>query len=234
VRSPASEADLLGRAHALAGRTVGELAREAGIPDLEGALRNKGLVGRLVEQALGADGGTGIDFGALGVELKTIPLRRDGRPVESTFVTRIPLSRVADQEWVGSAVQTKLARVLWVPVEADRGAEAAGRRIGAAFLWSPTREEEGALRSDWDELVGLLASGQVEQVTGHIGRCLQVRPKAARGDVRTRAPEADGAYLWTVPRGFYLRARFTAGVVARGIGGAGVGREPATGRGTLP
>lgn len=181
--------------------------------------RAKGFVGNLLERVLGATAGTSAapDFEALGIELKTIPVRRDGRPRESTFVCCAPLAAIEELEWEGSPVRAKLRRVLFLPVEAEREIPLGRRRLGAPILWSPTPAQDGELQADWDELAGLLGSGQVERVTGHLGRCLQVRPKAASSRERRRAPEADGAWVATVPRGFYLRASFTAQVLADGL-----------------
>jgi len=219
VAAPQTEDELFGRARELAGRTLAEVAADAGLAVPESQRRAKGFVGQLVERALGATAGSGAvpDFEALGVELKTLPVRHDGRPRESTFVCTIELARIAETEWEASRVRAKLARVLWIPVEAEAGVPLAARRVGAAVLWSPDTREEAALRADWDDLAGLLGTGRVEEVTGHLGACLQVRPKAAHSRIRGRAPDDDGAWLATCPRGFYLRASFTGAVLRRGL-----------------
>jgi len=217
---PVDEAELLARARSLAGRTVGELGARAGRAVPPTAHRAKGLVGRLVEDALGATAGCKDtpDFEALGVELKTLPLDRQGRPRESTFVCSIPLTRMAETEWEASTVWRKLRRVLWVPVESDPALPLPDRRLGAPFLWSPSAGETRALRSDWETLAHLIGSGAIDQVTAHLGEVLQVRPKAAHSRVRRLAPEEDGAFVWALPRGFYLRTAFTRAVVARALG----------------
>jgi DNA mismatch repair protein MutH len=71
------------------------------------------------------------------------------------------------------------------------------------------------LRDDWEQLAEMIARGDVAQVTGHLGKVLQVRPKAASGRSRRRAPDEEGAVQWTMPRGFYLRPAFTAAILAR-------------------
>jgi DNA mismatch repair protein MutH len=175
-------------------------------------VRTKGKVGELVERALGATGGSSAtwDFPALRVELKTIPLDERGVPRESTFVCTLPLLGAERAEWETSWVHAKLGRVLWVPIEfLPDGA----RRIGAARLWSPTPEQERVLAGDFDEIVGRIGAGDVEGVSGRVGRWLQLRPKAAHGRVRTLAPASDGDVFATVPRGFYLRARFTGAIL---------------------
>ncbi len=212
---PQSESELLARARLLAGDTLGSLAKRLETVAPADLRRHKGFVGELVERALGAvqRSRSGPDFPELGVELKTLPVDARGQPLESTFVCTLPLGRVGDLEWQDSPVRHKLSRVLWVPVEGQRELAVSARRIGEPLLWSPTAEQEDELRHDWDELSGLVGRGRVEEITGHLGRSLQVRPKAANGSVR-RATFAlgDGMSL-ELPRGFYLRATFTARIV---------------------
>jgi len=196
------EAELLSRALALRGRPVGVAGT-----------RRKGKTGELVERALGATGGSVAtwDFPDLRVELKTIPVdARTGRPRESTFVCAVSLADADHAEWAGSWVRSKLSRVLWVPVIVD--ADGAGV-IGEARLWSPTPEQDRVLAGDFEEIMGRVGVGDVEGVTARLGRWLQLRPKAAHGRVRTLVPAADGETVATVPRGFYLRALFTAAIL---------------------
>ncbi len=212
---PADESELLSRAQALAGQTLGALATRVGRsapPDLR---RNKGWVGQLMELLLGASAGSEArpDFPGLGVELKTLPVDARGVPCESTFVTSIPLLEIGDVEFEASRVVRKLSRVLWIPVEGSRGIPVAERHVGSPLLWSPSAEQLGALRADWESLCLLIAQGEVEQITGHLGQFLQVRPKARDGRVRRVAHDSDGARLLANPKGFYLRSRFTAQIL---------------------
>jgi DNA mismatch repair protein MutH len=220
VDAPLTETELALRADALAGLSLGELAARFGKdapPDLR---RAKGWVGQLMERALGATAASRAapDFEAIGVELKTLPVGQGRVPAESTFVCTIDLARVGDVEWEASLVRKKLARVLWVPVEGDRQIAVSERRIGAPFLWSPSAEDEASLRADWEELAGIIGRGDVESVTGHIGRFLQVRPKAASSRSRRRGIDIDGTPFATLPRGFYLRSAFTARLLRERFG----------------
>lgn len=227
---PGSEAQLISRAEALAGLPLSQVAAAAGIPVPQDLSRAKGWVGQLIERTLGATARSRAapDFEALGIELKTLPVAKDGRPCESTFVCTIDLVRIGEVDWEQSLVRRKLARVLWVPVEGAREIPVGSRRIGAPLLWSPSPEQERALRFDWEELAGLIGRGGVEAVSGHLGRYLQVRPKARDSRARRRGVDADGATFGALPRGFYLRTVFTGGIVREhyvleGNGARGVG-----------
>ena len=209
---PRDEAELVARARALLGCRIDALASDWGVRVDGAPVRAKGKVGELVERALGATGGAAAtwDFPSLRVELKTIPIDSRGAARESTFVCAISLLDAERAEWETSWVRAKLARVLWLPVGSDADGS---RRIGGARMWSPSREQERVLKDDFDEILGRIGAVGVEGLSGHVGRWLQLRPKAAHGGVRTRAPGADGGLIETVPRGFYLRARFTTAIL---------------------
>jgi DNA mismatch repair protein MutH len=213
---PVSRQELLRRAAALRGASVGQLARRLGVELPDEPRRAKGATGELVEAALGASAGNLDlpDFPQLGVELKTIPLDAEGRVRESTHVCSIDLASTVDAEWESSRVWRKLKCVLWLPVESTAGGKPlAARRLGRALLWEPTPAQAATLEADWTQLVGRIAVGGVEQLDARMGEALQVRPKAANAAAQTDAPGVDGARIRTGPRGFYLRARFTERVL---------------------
>ena len=209
---PHDEAELVARARALSGCAIDELARASGFRVDGPSVSTKGKVGELLERALGATGGSSAtwDFPAIRVELKTIPLDERGVPRESTFVCAVSLLDAERAEWETSWVRAKLARVLWVPI--GPGIDGS-RRIGQPCLWSPSEEQQGILKDDFDEILGRVGSAGIEGLSARVGRWLQLRPKAAHGGVRTRAPGRDCDLIETVPRGFYLRARFTGAIL---------------------
>jgi DNA mismatch repair protein MutH len=113
---------------------------------------------------------------------------------------------------------------LWIPILSERKIPLAQRVVGTPLLWSPSPEQEADLKWDWEELAGLIARGHAEDVTGHLGRYLQVRPKAANAKARRAGFDADGVPAPVLPRGFYLRTQFTARLL-QGLLAAGVLRE---------
>ncbi len=215
MHPPRDEAEMMQRARALAGRTVQEAAHDVGLAVPATTLRGKGFVGQLAELVLGTSAGSAAepDFLELGVELKTLPIA-NGKPKESTFVCSIRLNEMEDTAFEDSVLWHKLARVLWLPIEADPEVALAHRRFGAAIVWSPNADERAVLQADYERIATLVLRGEVDRITGHLGTYVQVRPKAAHGSVRERAPGGDG-YQWTGPRGFYLRPKFTKRVLTR-------------------
>ena len=219
VPPPRSEAELLARADALAGRTLGDVAVEHGLAVPATTRRGKGWTGTVIEHALGANAGSlpEPDFRLISVELKTIPIGPNRRPLESTYVCTVPLAGDAAPDWRDSNVRRKLARVLWIPFEGDRAIALPERRIGTPLPWSPSPGEELALASDW--LGDVDGSGWC---SGGWRRSPPGRGSAFRSARRPRTPRrgalavgASGAREPTLPRGFYLRASFTAAILER-------------------
>jgi DNA mismatch repair protein MutH len=174
--------------------------------------KRKGWIGQLLEIALGATASNKAapDFEMLGIELKTLPIGKSGRPTESTYVTSIPLLTIYKEQWQQSQCYRKLKHVLWILIEDDDSIPYAQRRIGEARLWSPSKEQELELADDWSYLSLLIAQGQLESIDSTAGRHLQIRPKAANGKSLCPYFDENGNRIMTLPRGFYLRASFTA------------------------
>lgn len=212
--SPRTLAELEARARALTGRTLDDLAAEHALAfaGRTGA-RTKGKTGQLIERILGASGGSAAvhDFPELGVELKTIPVSGALRPRESTYVCTIALAEADRAEWETSWVRAKMSHVLWVPIVMGEVEEPA--RVGEPRFWRPTEEQLGILAADFEEIMGAIALGGVEQLTARTGRWLQVRPKGASAEDRTWSVGAEESWVTTMPRGFYLRTVLTGALL---------------------
>jgi len=211
ISPPKSEKELLTRARQLAGLTLDELATKFNQPIPKNTTHAKGWIGQLIETALGATASSLAepDFQLIGIELKTLPLTNAGKPKESTYVCTVPLSNLHEQEWESCWLKKKLQRVLWLPLEADKRLPLAERHIGNAILWSPSDEQAAQLRQDWEELMELVCLGKLDQITSHMGRYLQIRPKGANAKSLTTTLDEEGNTIQTLPRGFYLRPEFT-------------------------
>lgn len=211
LTQPSSENELLERSLSIAGLNFAQLAywTQLTIPLLPN--HRKGWAGCAIERALGATSGNRAqpDFNHLGIELKTIPVIEHNKPVESTFVTSIPLLTVHQQHWHTSSCYQKLKRVLWIPIEATKDTPFEQRRIGKACLWSPTASEIRVLSNDWLALSSMIGHGQLEEIDASMGDYLQVRPKCANARALCYGFNSQGQKILTLPRGFYLRSVFT-------------------------
>ena len=218
---PTSETQLLERCQAIEGLSLMQLAHRLNINIPAHALQRKGWFGQAIELALGADAGSRSepDFTNLGIELKTLPINQMGKPAESTFVTTIPLLTIHKQVWATSQCLAKLRRVLWLPFESDASIPFSHRRIGQAVLWSASKQDEAILEKDWSELSFMIGTGKLSEIDSSMGHYLQVRPKAANAKSLCYGYDEEGSKVLTLPRGFYLRARFTDKILSGSRGG---------------
>jgi DNA mismatch repair protein MutH len=209
INPPLSEIELLQRAKAIAGMNVRQVAKLCGLACPASQQYAKGWVGQLLEIILGATAATlsEPDFQYLGIELKTIPVNKQGVPKESTYICTVPMLGMG--LFSESSVYKKLQRVLWVPIEAEPLIPLPERRIGNPLLWSPNEMQQRYLQQDWEELAEFLNLGNIETLNARIGRYLQIRPKAAHARERCKGIGVEGTIVQTLPRGFYLRANFT-------------------------
>lgn len=208
---PETKQELLDRVQGLNGLTIGQSARRYGLAIPENLRHHKGWFGHLMERVLGADAQSKPmpDFTQLGIELKTLPIGNNGKPSESTFVASINLLKIHQENWETSVVKKKLSQVLWLPMEGNSAIPLSERRIGLGFIWYPTPQQMDQLAEDWRLLTELIVLGKLENISAHLGRWLQIRPKAANGKALTSARNEAGTVIKTLPRGFYLRSRFT-------------------------
>lgn len=215
VTPPPSIPILLGRADALAGRSLQWLANREHVPVPPDLRKDKGWIGQLLERALGATAGSRAepDFPELGVEMKTLPVDQSGRPKESTYVCTAPLDGTLAARWQDSWACRKLSTVLWIPIIGD--GPPGTRIIGSPLLWSPTPTETRILAEDYAALVESIDLGETWQLLGRKGKALQLRPKAANAAEMTWVLDEDAEWTQVNPRGFYLRASFTSGILSQ-------------------
>lgn len=215
INPPKTEEELIERCKRIQGLSFAQLGIFLGLSIPMNPVHRKGWVGMALEQVLGTDANNQAkpDFQQLGIELKTLPIAKSGKPAESTFVTSIPLLTIHQEEWHSSQCYAKLKRVLWMPIEGDKEIPFEQRRIGTGFLWSPSEQEECILSADWDYLTLQISTGNLEAIDSTVGIYLQIRPKAANGKSLCYAYDDLGNKIQTLPRGFYLRTNFTAQIL---------------------
>lgn len=207
---PLTIEELNERLQQIAGASLSDLAREAQIPLPISPLHGKGFQGELIERFLGASArGLPIpDFPNLDIELKTVPVDENYRPLESTFICYAPLNDPKARQYENSVLFHKINRVLFVFVVAPRYFSYEERYVAGYRYWTPSKEDEKLIRADFDELYEMVATGHVDDITARTGTVIQMRPKAADGRALTDCPGPDGVLIKVRPRGFYMRRSF--------------------------
>lgn len=216
-----SISQLLKRAESLEGLTVQSLLKDVGFEDVSfNRSKSKGLIGKLTEIFLGASCSNDAlpDFIELGVELKTLPITKNGEVIESTFVTSaINLDLLRQQTWETSSVKKKLNQVLWVPYDGETAKQdVLLSRFARPFLVELTAADEMVLSEDFYELKEYLLLGKNDKASAKVGRYLQLRPKAAHSKVLQKVCLLNSEHeFYMVPKGFYLRKIFTQKLVSK-------------------
>ncbi len=214
ITAPNTVQELQQRCQKLAGLTIQDLANILNLQVPADLNKAKGWVGQLLEAFLGATASSKPkpDFVNLGIELKTLPLNKNGQPSESTYVCTAQLNN-DNLNWETSWIHNKLSHVLWAPFEASKDIPLKQRKFAMPFLWKPSKQQQEILKQDWEELTDMLCMGNVDTLTAKYGTYLQIRPKAANSKVLTTTINHEGYRIKTVPKGFYLRTSFTKTII---------------------
>lgn len=208
---PKSFEELGNSLNKIEGKSLSELAKIANLPLPISPLHGKGFTGELMERMLGASASNLPipDFPELGLELKTLPVSNELEPLESTFLCHAPLSNVRNLTFENSALYSKIKRVLFIVINAQRDQDFSQRKVLGYFYFSPNEEQLNQLKSDFNELYELVKTGNVEKINARMGHIIQMRPKGANGKALTECIGPDGNMIKTRPRGFYMRRSFT-------------------------
>ncbi len=203
--------ELLERAVSFEGRSLGDLAQAMGTDLPESLRRKKGAAGELLELAVlqrRAPSSARVDDAVSGIEIKSVPVDAAGAPIESTFVAAVSCEEIANTSWNDCSVREKLACVLWVPLFEHEALSC--RVIGRARIRTLDARVDEALARDWEQFSDRVNLEGPAALTAHLGRCMQVRPKAASASVTRRSVDADGVPIFMNPRGIYLRRTFVS------------------------
>ncbi len=217
---PQSVEELVARLNDIAGMSIAELAKQAQVALPISPLHGKGFQGELIERFLGASA-AGLplpDFVELGIELKTVPLSQDMKPLESTFICSAPLMGIRGLRFEDSVLWHKLRQVLYVFIVSPREYMYEDRYIAGYHFWTPSSEDKAIIKEDYDELMEMVATGHIDDITARLGTIMQLRPKAADGKALTDCPGPDGEIIKVRPRGFYMRRSFMLELLARFMG----------------
>lgn len=122
TQSPDTFEELINSLNSIVGKSISELAKIANVPLPISTTHGKGFTGELLEIVLGATAENRPipDFPKLGLELKTLPVDKNLLPLESTFFCHAPLTGIRHLNFENSALYSKIKRVLFVVVTAQR------------------------------------------------------------------------------------------------------------------
>lgn len=181
----ATEAEILSHAKKLKGKPLRDWVSASGTVS-ESKPGDKGAVGQLVERAFGLKRSSEQrpDFGAAGIELKVVPLKRGSKSVRSkerTSVSMIDYGALVTETWANAKVRKKIEKILFVfYYHVDKG-DPLSTIIEEAVLWSPQPELLPQLENDWSVVQRKVLDGLAHEISEGDGRVLGAATKGAGG-----------------------------------------------------
>jgi DNA mismatch repair endonuclease MutH len=168
------------------GKTIRDLAAMLGTS----VGRDKSASARVIRRLLGqkAHGRLG-EFERFGVELKTVPIDRKGRPVESMSFPSFIHEELQYETWPDSDLLGRLNRILIVPIQRSKGQDQGEGVVQRAFFWSPPESDLVEISLEWDRYRQLISSGLARHLPkASETKYIHVRPKARNARDRDLAP----------------------------------------------
>lgn len=148
--------------------------------------RDKGAVGQLVERAFGLKRSSEQrpDFGAAGIELKVVPLKRGSKTVRSkerTNVSMIDYGALVTESWPTAKIRKKIERILFVfYYHVDKG-DPLNTIVEETVLWIPEADLLPQIESDWSVVQRKVLEGLAHEISEGDGRVLGAATKGAGG-----------------------------------------------------
>ena len=127
------------------------------------------------------------EFERFGVEVKTVPVTRVGRPVESTSFPSFIHEELVFESWEDSDLLGRLnTDPRSFPSNAKKGSAQATAVVGRPFFWSPTHRSSIGICEEWEDFRQRISRLVVPGDSRPLPRpsYIHVRPKATR---RTRS-----------------------------------------------
>ena len=198
------EADVLVMLRSRVGATLDTLGGAPGAGKAAGARSVRRLLG------LPATGRSG-EFERYGIEVKTVPVKPNGRLAEAMSFPSFVHEELAYESWEDSDLLGRLNRLLIVPLHRARDTSLAGTTLGRAFFWSPPEADLVGIRREWESVRDLIAAGQANSLpNASETQYIHVRPKGRDSRDRDTAP---GGFD-VVKKSFWLNQLYLESVLA--------------------
>lgn len=211
IEPPSNLQELKYRLDKLKGVYLKDICQALDIKMPENSVKAKGFSGQIIEYILGADAKTLPlpDFTNLNIELKTLPVDENLKPLESTFICHANLKPTSYVAFENSTLYHKLKCILFVLIKAPRDVDFSLRQIIGYYFFMPNKDELSIIKEDYEELMDMVMQGNAHKINARFGTIIQMRPKAASGRDITQIIDSNGHIAYTRPRGFYMRRSFT-------------------------
>jgi DNA mismatch repair protein MutH len=215
--------EALDQSRSLTGHTAGEVATAVGLDSFNESPSAKGKtgVGALVERYMGkaADSLKEPDLPEIGVEVKSLPMKRRGKGwtvKEPTSITMIDYFVVAREDWEGAYVRRKLDSVLWFPYE-HNSVDKRLAKFRRPFLWHPEESDLPVMEADYRVVKSEVLRGRAHELSESLSKVLGARRKGEKGSMRPQPFSQEMARS----RAWALKAAYTRPILQDQLGRVG-------------
>jgi len=209
VRDEAQPIPQVAQAERHVGKRIGVIGDALSVP----GKTSKSYAARVIRRALGA---TKVDarlreFEEFGIEIKIVPLPREGRPWEAMSFPAFKYAELVEETWDVADLRERLQRLLIVPAYAeDRDVPQVDRVLGSPFFWTPSDDEWQTVQREWAMFQREIRNGRARSLTlPSATQCVHVRPHARDSRDTDLAPVVGPV----VKKSFWLNQDYVGDVI---------------------
>jgi len=141
------------------GKSIKELSSIFGLNQMN---RSKSQIATIIKKCIGFQSVKSNikEFEQLGIILKTVSVKRTNNyPFEAISFPTMSLKDLIEEDWEESTFKNYINKILFIPIYHD-GLALNEKYLGKSFFWSPTREEERIIKTEWKEYKNEVLSGK--------------------------------------------------------------------------
>lgn len=203
-----------------AGHLAGKTLREAtGATDIDDPRRRRGAFGNALEElyfGLTANSRPTADFDGAGLELKSTPLKKNGKgelsAKERLVISQINYMTVVNEDFEHSHLMEKAKSILLVSYLYEPDKSPLDYEIKSVVQWGFPAEDLPQIKCDWETVVNKVRAGHAEDISGGDTLYLEACTKAKDSSVRTGQPFSD---VPAKPRAWALKASYMTAIQRR-------------------
>lgn len=178
IRVPNFEEEVAARYERFVGRTVGEVARELGVP----SSTSKSFAAGVIRRALGASSTKAKiqEFERTGLIVRTPRLDPSGLPYEAISFPAFRYMELKEETWEDSTLLSQIEYMLLTPIEGQtKSTPQSHCVIRPLVFWKPDAMELDIISKEWEMFVDLIRRGKALELPAASGtEMIHVRPHA--------------------------------------------------------
>jgi DNA mismatch repair protein MutH len=188
------------------GKSVDEISKE--LTYFKKSINSKGFLKEISNRILARNGQTVLELDKAGIEMKTIRLRKSGKPKESMSFPGFKYLDIVNEDWEDSSFFEKLEhKFLFVIFQSD---EFGKEVLLKAVYWNMPYEDRLEAKRVWEETKRRVAFDASKLPGMSESRVAHVRPKARNGSDKLPTPQGD----MQVKKCFWLNGSYISEIIS--------------------